>query len=274
MRYCPQAVLCNAVAVAAVSVVGLSATDAKAVDLPLVNPSFELPAVPFPTDPNPDQADFVLLDINGWNKTGPFGNDPRAPVGVQDTGVFLNLPFDPGSGSLVLPTSNADGNQLAFMVVNTDSFDPAPPITISQTTSTVFEAGKDYTFKMDIGSSFVAPLGALVGGSPVEAVDLIIGYGGGTGETITAVATRTVLATELTLDFPTFSAPLTEFEVSTGLLGAGDAAIGQDLRVMIRLAAGNSGAFNLDNARLSSVPEPTSLALMGLGGLFCLRRRR
>ena len=247
---------------------------ASAEDITLLNPSFELPSVPFPTDPNPDQADFVLLDIQGWNKTGPFGNDPRAPVGMQDTGVFLNLPFDPGTGSLVQPTSNADGNQLAFMVVNTDSFLPgSAEITISQTTSTAFEAGKAYSFKMDIGSSFVAPLGALLGGSPVEALDLIIGYGG-TGESITPVATRTVLATELTLDFATFNAPLTEFEVVTDVLDGAHAAIGEDLRVMIKLTDGNSGAFNLDNARLSVVPEPGSMAILATLGVLALRRRR
>lgn len=264
----------------------LNAGVASAEDITLINASFELPSIPFPTDPNPDQADFVLLDIDGWNKTGPFGNDPRAPEGVQDTGVFINVPFDPGTGELVLVTDNADGNQLAFMVVNTDSFGPTEPaVTISQTTSTAFEAGKNYTFKIDLGVSIVAPPSAFFDPTPggptnPEMLELIIGYGGGTGDTINEVATQLVSATELVLYFGDGSpgdppsTPLTEFSVSTGLLDVSDDAIGEDLRIMIRQVGGTSGAFNLDNARLSVVPEPSSLALLGAMGVLALRRRR
>ncbi len=37
---------------------------------------------------------------------------------------------------------------------------------------------------------------------------------------------------------------------------------------------GNDGNFEVDYARFTSIPEPGSLALMGLGGLCVLRRRR
>ena len=281
-----QALFQRWVAGAVSAVVVFAAGAVSAEDIALNNPSFELPAVPFPTDPNPDEADFVLLDIDGWDKTGPFGNDPRAPVGVQDTGVFINVPFDPGTGELVLVTDNADGNQLAFMVVNTDSFLPTEDaVTISQTTGATFEAGKSYTFKIDLGVSVVAPPSAFFDftpGGPVnpETLELIIGYGGGSGDTITEVAKQVVSATELALDFGDGtpqnppSTPLTEFEVSTGFLDVSDDAIGENLRIMIRQVGGNSGAFNIDNARLSSVPERGSLAILGLMGGLVLRRRR
>lgn len=275
----PMSITATAVFVAG----GVFGAQAQASEIPLVNPSFESPAVSFPTDPNPDESDFVLLDIQGWNKTGPFGNDDRAPVGVQDTGVFLNLPFDPGTGEPVLVTGNADGNQLAFMVVNTDSFLPSEEaVTISQTSNTAFEAGKDYTFNIDIGVSIVATPGVLLGGDidNPEGLELIIGYGGGTGDTITPVATQQVSATQLALDFGDGTAenppstPLTEFAVSTGLLDGSEDAIGEDLRVMIRQVGGNSGAFNLDNARLTAVPEPGSFAILATLGTLALRRRR
>lgn len=270
-------------AAAVFAVGGLAGLQVQADDIPLANPSFESPAVPFPTDPNPDQSDFVLLDIQGWNKTGPFGNDPRAPVGEQDTGVFLNVPFDPGTGEPVLVTGNADGNQLAFMVVNTDSFLPTEDaVTISQTPGAVFEAGMAYSFNIDIGVSIVATPGVLLGGdiNNPESLELIMGYGGGTGDTIMPVATELVSATQLALDFGDGTAenppstPLTEFSVSTGLLEASDAAIGEDLRVMIRQVGGNSGAFNLDNARLTAVPEPGSFAILATLGALALRRKR
>ena len=129
------------------------------------------------------------------------------------------------------------------MVVNTDAFSDGPGITISQTVSgEVFEAGKAYSFKLDIGSSYIAPLSVLNPGadqSDPEKLEIIIGYGGGAGETITTVAQRTVLATELSIDFPGLDAPLTEdFTVTTDVLELSDAAVGQELRVMIRLLEG------------------------------------
>jgi hypothetical protein len=36
----------------------------------------------------------------------------------------------------------------------------------------------------------------------------------------------------------------------------------------------NPGSVLIDDVTLSTVPEPTSLALLGLGGLAFMRRRR
>lgn len=271
-------VSCRLVMVGALLLSGVLSTRALAVDIPLINPSFEGPSVTPPLG-SIDPADYVRLTLDGWDKTGPEGNDPRAPIGIQDTGVFINLPFDiTGNGDFVLPTNNHDGSQLAFMVVNTDAFSPIQEaITISQTTSEVFEVDMSYTFKIDIGSSFVTPLGILAPFSTTtvpEELELIIGYGGGAGDTINVVASQTVSALDLDFDYQSIYAPLKTFDVSTGILGESDAAIGQTLRVMVRVTDGQSGSFILDNATLSSVPEPGSAALLGGLWVMALRRRR
>jgi len=56
----------------------------------------------------------------------------------------------------------------------------------------------------------------------------------------------------------------------------GGVELGQDIRIEFQdpNAGGSSPQAALDNIVLTAVPEPGSLALMGLGGLCILRRRR
>lgn len=249
----------------------------QAVDIPLVNGSFELPDIPELPE-NPTDLDFVNFDeITGWQKFGPFKQlVPGIVEGTLDTGIFLNVPFDPGTGTPILATPNADGDQIAFMVVD-ESASGSETVAILQTIGQTFEAGKSYDFTLGVGTSLNTPLGVLTGATTLsdpETLELIIGYGATNGSDITPIATRVVSALELSLDFSTFQVPLTDFTASSSVLDDSDAAIGQQMQVLVRQVGGTSGAFNLDDARLSSVPEPTSLAVLGLAGLCCVRRRR
>lgn len=272
-----EVVSCRALVASAALLTGLATPQAQAGDIPLINGSFELPEIPeLPAEPT--DLDFVNFgEITGWQKFGPFKQlVPGVVEGTLDTGVFLNAPFDPGTGTLVSAIPNADGNQLAFMVVDAAA-SGAETVSILQTTGQTFEVGQSYDFTIGVGTSLNTPLGVLTGATPLEnpeTVELIIGYGATNGSDITAVSTRVVSALELSVNFGTYQVPLTDFTASSSVLGGSDAAIGQQIQVLVRQVGGTSGAFNLDNARLSSVPEPTSLAVIGLAGLCCIRRRR
>ena len=65
--------------------------------------------------------------------------------------------------------------------------------------------------------------------------------------------------------------PWDEFTVSF-TVPEGAAYIGQDLG--IKLTSADSGWTHVDNVRLDLVPEPMTLALLGLGSLGLLRRRK
>ena len=87
------------------SVAGLCATDAEAVAVPLLNHSFEGPAVS-PPPGSTDQADYVSIFIDDWNKAGPL-TDLGFIFGILDSGVFVNVPSGP-----IPAVGNADGPEL------------------------------------------------------------------------------------------------------------------------------------------------------------------
>jgi len=236
--------------------------------IPLLNASFESPTIIV----DPDSVDpfaTVRESVDDWNETGPtyerFGR-----VGLLDTGVFLNVPTPIDATTTIPPIPNADGNQLAFMQVNTVAGSSAenPLVSLWQETSTPFAADKIYSFTLAIGK------GQLFPASDDAAILMSIGFLTPGGD-FQFIAQRRIFATQLDgsglgylTDFTVYADPT----VST----PNGSAVGYEIAVKIEQRGGSGGGFNLDNARLESapVPEPTSLALMGLGGLLALRRRR
>lgn len=118
-----------------------------------------------------------------------------------------------------------------------------------QDTGAFFVEGNIYEFTVTVGSAFE--------GSNQDIV-AEIGTPGG------MLATETY-ATDWGGGNP--SVPLTVSYVAT----AGDA--GQEIRVRFG-SLGGSGTVMVSNASLTEIPEPSSLALLGLGGLLITRRRR
>ncbi|MBX2850110.1 MAG: PEP-CTERM sorting domain-containing protein [Phycisphaeraceae bacterium] len=60
----------------------------------------------------------------------------------------------------------------------------------------------------------------------------------------------------------------------TYVVGAGAAEIGNDLALVVTNDGDNTTNYGIDHVRIDYVPEPGSLALLGLGGLLIVRRRR
>jgi hypothetical protein len=242
--------------------------EAQTQSIALNDPSFELPQIA-PPGPGSTAADVVLPFFVGWQETGALTTE-QGFTGLLDAGVFLNIPFDLGGGNVIPAIPNADGNQLAYMRFNTAAGVTAPATTISQAAAEPFEPFSDYEFTMAIGNGTLQPAGASDPNDPFTVV-LSIGFyndDATVASGFTALSSATVASTDLNLD-----GSLKDFSV---ILSTDDAIFDRQVVVHVEQSGGSTGSVNLDNARLTRtfVPEPTSLALLGLGGLMLTRRRR
>jgi hypothetical protein len=87
------------------------------------------------------------------------------------------------------------------------------------------------------------------------------------GSTETSLGTATVIT--LSSPVKTWTAGSHNFSVTTG-----SALIGQDLRLRFTSPSSGYAGFDTITGDFEAVPEPGSLALLGLGGLLVARRRR
>lgn len=277
-------------------VCGLSAQAEE--QITLLNPSFEAPAVPeLPAEPS--QVDFIKIDIDDWDETGLNKSLPDFGLeGLLDTGVFKNDPVEVAPGLTLPPIAGGDGGQIGFLRIDPNARTTGPNTTVSQTVLqavagdiALFEPGYKYSFTVAVGASLGDLLNVLQTSEPgwdptnPERIELVIGYGGeGTADFTEELGVLAISAFDLEIDTDTLPAPLVltplnDFTVMTDVLGVGDTAIGEEVRVMIRQATtgptGTGGTFNFDNARLTrAVPEPTSLTLLALSAGLLARRRR
>lgn len=246
----------------------LSAGAASAEDILLNDPSFELPPIADP-GPGASPVDVVLPFFVGWQETGALSTEQNF-TGLLDAGVFLNVPFDFGGGFVIPAVPNADGNQLAYLRYNANAGVTAPATTISQATQG-FEPFSIYTFTMGIGAGFLQPPSSTDPiNNPYTAILSIGFYNDGTSvdSGFVSLASEVVNVNALSPD-----GSLQDFSVT---LITDDAIFVQPLVIHVEQSGGSTGSINLDNARLTrtNVPEPTSLALLGLAGAMALRRRR
>ena len=239
------------------------------------NSSFEGPNVLAPN--NPFISIGVAVGIEGWQATFPSSISDALPIpsgvdlppsflGQLNAGVFLNVPVPVEPGVTIPAISNAVGSQLAYILVNPDADGVADTQTsIFQETQAVFEADTDYSFTLAIGNAVT------FAADDTASLILSIGSIDEQGLFQSAGTGNTVFASELVNNG---SGLLTDFSVD---LTAGEIApelLGEQVAIRVLQDGGQGGGFNLDNARLSSVPEPTSLALLAVGGLLAVRRRR
>lgn len=273
----------------ALSLAGGVALDSQAqTEITLTDASFEFPPVADP-GAGATPADIVLpffqypspapFNPFGWQETGEQ-SEQQGFLGLLDAGVFLNVALDLGGGFVVPKVPNADPddtspnppNQLAYLRYSAAANAPgATPTTISQRTTEAFEPFTEYTFSIDLGRGQLQAPGSSVG-APPWTVLLSIGY---YEDDALVGSGYTPLVTPVEVDIADMNpdASLKDFSVT---LTTDDAIFAKNLVIHVQQAGGSTGSVNLDNATLTKtvIPEPSSLALLGLGGLLAMRRRR
>lgn len=168
------------------------------------------------------------------------------------------------------PYGNRVGAQAGYLL----SF---PEVTLFQDYSVspafdaTFEIGKAYNLTIGIfGKGSSAPI------APGATLALSLYYRNGQGDMVTlgsTVVTYSAAAFPIT---PNFN--FIDYEVNIPAVQANDAWAGQyigiQLESTIPIELTTGGNWDFDNVRLTAVPEPTALALLGLGGMFLAQRRR
>jgi hypothetical protein len=198
----------------------------------------------------------VSTAIDSWQKISKPAYFDEAAFGfqwVQTAGIFYdNNPY-----------ANHDGIQCAYML----SF---PQVTLYQDTTSGFNAnyalGQSYTFTLGVfGKSL----------NPNNSLQLSLYYRDA-GNNVVTIGTPTTI-TYNPATFPlTSPLNLVDYSVSIPAVQAGDAWAGKNIGIMIQVSSSDftGGYWDMDNIRLTTVPEPAIASLLALGIVGFMVRRR
>lgn len=216
-----------------------------AATLAVPNSSFESPTPPpgYPASP--------LVDV--WQKAPQPAGIPL-PGGItwdQLAGVFPNTPA--GAADHI---DNMDGQQAGYLFA-------IPGVALFQKLSSRFE----------VGNSYALTLGVLGAGGITEGSTLQLGlyYTDDTQQPVTVAST---VVTYVPAAFPTVT-HLLDQTAGLATVTAGDAWAGREIGVQIVSTFGTgAGYWDIDNARISVVPEPGAVGLFAVGGVAVWMRSR
>lgn len=233
-------------------------TGLQAQSIAVPNASFESPSgASWPSGVNP------FLDQ--WQKNAEpafFGMISGGLPWYGTAGAFVGTaPNSPN------PYANLHGTQAGYILA-------FPQVALFQDYSVspgfnaTYEIGKSYNLTLGVyGSALLAP------GSTLQ---LSLYYRDDLNNKISLGATT---ITYNAATFPVVTGPsLIDYSVNLPAVQAGYAWAGKHIGIQIEstipmeLTSGRNWDF--DNVRLTAVPEPTSLALLGCGGLMLMRLRR
>jgi len=200
----------------------------------------------------------VSTTIDSWQKAPKPAYFDEAAFGfqwIQTAGIF----FDSN------PYANHDGVQCAYML----SF---PGVTLFQDATAGFNA------TYGIGQSYTMTLG-LFGKSLTSnnSLQLSLYYRDAGNNVITVGSPTTITYNPAT--FPlTSPLNLVDYSVTIPAVQAGDPWAGKNIGIMIQVTASDfqGGYWDMDNLRLTSVPEPGVAALLGVAlcALFFRRAKQ
>jgi hypothetical protein len=227
------------------------------------NHSFNSPSAPM-------VSPYVTTQVGSWQKPAKpaYFDFVEQNYGIfwdQTTGIF----FGPGA------YGNMDGIQAAFVLAwpqagifqDYDTMDYNDPVP-SHDFDASFEIGKSYTLTAGIyGKGF--PGFNMTEGSMLG---LSLYYRDGANQITVGAPTIITYSSALFPGSGPFN--LIDYSVFIPTVQASDAWADKHIGIRIESIYGvGDGYWDIDNVRLTAVPEPGALGLMTLGGLLALRRR-
>lgn len=227
------------------ALVVLAAPSLSAQSISVPNGSFELESAGPPF--------YANINIASWQKAPRPNYFPAEGYNgffwEQTMGVFYDTN----------PYLNRDGSQAAYMLA-------FPQAAISQDLTATFQTGMAYDLTLGV-----------YGKSMMEGAMLQLSlYYRDDGNNMVTVGTPTIV-TFTSAGFPA-AGPLNfiNYSVNIPVVQAGDAWAGENIGIRIESLLGDgNGYWDMDNARLTAVPEPSSIALaaVAVGGLIAARLR-
>lgn len=179
----------------------------------------------------------------------------RFPGSDQATGLFDNTPV--GASDHI---DNADGAQVGFLFA-------AAGVGIYQDLTTTYQVGMSY----DLTIGIIGGGGGMPAGQTFE---ISLFYRDNLNA-IVPIGTAPVVFN--TVNFPT-TTHLVDYTVQLSDVQAGDAWAGKNIGVQLLSTSGTGAGdyWDVDNVRLTAVPEPATVSLLviGVGGLLWAHRRR
>ena len=230
---------------AALALGGAICSPLHAASIAIPNSSFESPS-----------TGFVSPLIDSWQKIPKpaYFDESSGYLWFQTAGVFLDTK----------PYANRDALQCGYML----SF---PQVTLFQdySTSPAFNAtygvGQSYTFTLGVfGNNLTAN----------SSLQLSLFYRDA-GNNMVTIGSPTTIAYDSAVFPPAGPFNLVDYSVTIPGVQAADAWAGKNIGVMVQVAGSDfTGYWDIDKARLTSVPEPSLASLVALGVCGLIVRRR
>lgn len=219
----------------------------QAASIAIPNGSFESPST-LPVG--------VSTAIDSWQKAAQPAYFNPATFGFtwdQTAGIFYDTN----------PYANRDGIQCAYML----SF---PQVALYQDATSGLNAtygvGQSYTFTLGLfGKSLNAN----------NSIQLSLYYRDAGNNPVTIGSPTTITYNPATFPLTT-PLNLVDYSVTVPTVQAGDAWAGKNIGIMVQISSSDftGGYWDMDNARLTTVPEPAVVSLLGLGVCGLVFRRR